>query len=89
MVFQICSNKSFKTRPNSPYGGKTSVYFLLQQGVYADCRYLPPLEPLLPKVIMMVVLVLVTEKAVYLMLYLLLSSCSILVQTILDSRYVL
>ena len=31
--FRICSKKSFKTRPNSPYGGETSSYSLLQQGV--------------------------------------------------------
>ena len=34
LFFQICSIKSFKTRPKSPYGGETSIYSLLQQGVY-------------------------------------------------------
>ena len=32
--FQICSNKSFKTKPNSPYGGETSSYSLLQDRVH-------------------------------------------------------
>ena len=27
--------KSFKTRPNTPYGGETSCYSLLQGGVWA------------------------------------------------------
>ena len=31
--FHIRSKKSFKKRPNSPYGGETSSYSLLQQGV--------------------------------------------------------
>ena len=31
--FQIRSKKSFKTRPNGPYGGETSSYSLLQPGV--------------------------------------------------------
>ena len=33
VVFRIYSKKSFKTRPNSPYGGETSSYSLLQVGV--------------------------------------------------------
>ena len=35
--FQIRCKKSLKTRPNSPYGGETSSYSLLQQGVYYQC----------------------------------------------------
>ena len=35
--FRICSKKSFKTRPKSPNGGKTSIYSLPQQGVICDC----------------------------------------------------
>ena len=31
--YQIRSKKSFKTRPNTPYGGGTSHYSLLQGGV--------------------------------------------------------
>ena len=31
--FQIGGKKSFKTRPNTPYGGETSCYSLLQGGV--------------------------------------------------------
>ena len=31
--YQIRCSKSFKTRPNTPYGGETSIYSLLQQGV--------------------------------------------------------
>ena len=31
--YQIRGKKSFKTRPNTPYGGETSRYSLLQGGV--------------------------------------------------------
>ena len=31
--YQIHSKKNFKTRPNTPYGGETSHYALLQGGV--------------------------------------------------------
>ena len=32
--YQIHGKKSFKTRPNTPYGGETSCYSLLQGEVY-------------------------------------------------------
>ena len=35
VFFRICSRKSFKTRPNSPFGSETSIYSLIQQGVNA------------------------------------------------------
>ena len=31
--FKFAVKRAFKTRPNSPYGGETSSYYLLQQGV--------------------------------------------------------
>ena len=33
--YQICGKKSFKTRPNTPYGGETSRYSLVQGGVHS------------------------------------------------------
>ena len=44
MFFRICSKESFKTRPNSPYGGKTSIYSLLQQGVAEEALAEPKEE---------------------------------------------
>ena len=41
VFFLICSKKSFKTRPNSPYGGKTSTYLLLQQRVIVSMFVYP------------------------------------------------
>ena len=38
-VFRICIKKSFKTRPNSPYGEETSSYSLLQQGVISMLKW--------------------------------------------------
>ena len=38
--FRNCSKKSFKTRPNSPYGGETLSYLLLQQGVLTKTKTL-------------------------------------------------
>ena len=35
VLYQIHIKKSFKTRPNTPYGGETSSYSLLQGGVHS------------------------------------------------------
>ena len=45
-LFQICSKKSFKTKPNTPYGGETSCFSLFQGGVscYTEKPALPTLS---------------------------------------------
>ena len=42
VFFQIRSKKSFKARPNSPYGGETSSHLLLQQGVILVLKQIRP-----------------------------------------------
>ena len=36
--FKFTIKKSFKTRPNSPYGVKTSIYLLLQASACRECQ---------------------------------------------------
>ena len=46
-TLKFAVKKSFKTRPNTPYGGETSYYSLLQGGVISGCPEHRPGNPLL------------------------------------------